>query len=422
MSTLRSRRGSWPNSGGRLGESTWSVTCSSWLRRSTRSSSGCLRISEVADSGHSAASGPDHVSACSCCMACRRSRRSCTVASAATASISSWLREASKLTVSATIRLWATSSSSTSRPHRAVRRSPRRAGGGGGGAVMRKPSIGHATPAAGTQFRASTGPCRGPTLPHPRIRVPPGHRQPRSRPAACAAGSPRRPCPCRPTKTNAPSCAVPPSSTTSFRRPARWPSPPPSRWSTSATWRWPTRPAWPRPAKRSWPTRPTPTATPRAATWWPWSPTARRCWAWATSVPLAAKPVMEGKGVLFKKFAGIDVFDLELQREATSRQAGRPSSPRFEPTFGGINLEDIKAPDCFYVERKLRERMKIPVFHDDQHGTAIVVGAALLNALEGGGQGHSATSSWCPAAPRRGCLGLPGPAGEAGRHRARTSG
>ena len=96
--------------------------------------------------------------------------------------------------------------------------------------------------------------------------------------------------------------------------------------------------------------------------------------------PLAAKPVMEGKGVLFKKFAGIDVFDLELNERNLDKLVDVIAA--LEPTFGGINLEDIKAPDCFYVERKLRERMKIPVFHDDQHGTAIVVGAALLNALK----------------------------------------
>ncbi|HET9977724.1 MAG TPA: NADP-dependent malic enzyme [Burkholderiaceae bacterium] len=96
--------------------------------------------------------------------------------------------------------------------------------------------------------------------------------------------------------------------------------------------------------------------------------------------PLAAKPVMEGKGVLFKKFAGIDVFDIEVnEKENLDKLVDIIAA--LEPTFGGINLEDIKAPDCFYVERKLRERMKIPVFHDDQHGTAIVVGAALLNGL-----------------------------------------
>jgi malate dehydrogenase (oxaloacetate-decarboxylating)(NADP+) len=96
--------------------------------------------------------------------------------------------------------------------------------------------------------------------------------------------------------------------------------------------------------------------------------------------PLAAKPVMEGKAVLFKKFAGIDVFDLEVQERDPDRLVEIIAA--LEPTFGGINLEDIKAPDCFAVERKLRERMKIPVFHDDQHGTAIVVGAALLNGLK----------------------------------------
>ena len=96
--------------------------------------------------------------------------------------------------------------------------------------------------------------------------------------------------------------------------------------------------------------------------------------------PLASKPVMEGKGVLFKKFAGIDVFDLEIAENDLDKLVDIIAS--LEPTFGGVNLEDIKAPDCFYVERKLRERMKIPVFHDDQHGTAIVVGAAMLNGLK----------------------------------------
>jgi len=96
--------------------------------------------------------------------------------------------------------------------------------------------------------------------------------------------------------------------------------------------------------------------------------------------PLAAKPVMEGKAVLFKKFAGIDVFDIEVN-EKHDLDKLVDIIAALEPTFGGINLEDIKAPDCFYVERKLRDRMKIPVFHDDQHGTAIVVGAALLNGL-----------------------------------------
>lgn len=96
--------------------------------------------------------------------------------------------------------------------------------------------------------------------------------------------------------------------------------------------------------------------------------------------PLAAKPVMEGKAVLFKKFAGIDVFDIEINESNLDKLVDVIAA--LEPTFGGINLEDIKAPDCFYVERALRARMKIPVFHDDQHGTAIVVGAAFLNALK----------------------------------------
>jgi malate dehydrogenase (oxaloacetate-decarboxylating)(NADP+) len=96
--------------------------------------------------------------------------------------------------------------------------------------------------------------------------------------------------------------------------------------------------------------------------------------------PLAAKPVMEGKGVLFKKFAGIDVFDIEVNEKDLDKLVDIVAA--LEPTFGGVNLEDIKAPDCFYVERKLRERMKIPVFHDDQHGTAIVVGAGMVNGLK----------------------------------------
>ncbi|MCK6451426.1 MAG: NADP-dependent malic enzyme [Alphaproteobacteria bacterium] len=95
--------------------------------------------------------------------------------------------------------------------------------------------------------------------------------------------------------------------------------------------------------------------------------------------PLAGKPVMEGKGVLFKKFAGIDVFDIELAETDPDKLVDIVAS--LEPTFGGINLEDIKAPECFTIEQKLRERMKIPVMHDDQHGTAIIVSAAILNAL-----------------------------------------
>src|SRR5271154_4455001 len=95
--------------------------------------------------------------------------------------------------------------------------------------------------------------------------------------------------------------------------------------------------------------------------------------------PLAAKPVMEGKAVLFKKFAGIDVFDIELNQLDPDRLVEVIAA--LEPTFGGINLEDIKAPECFEIEAKLRKRLSIPVFHDDQHGTAIIVGAAVRNGL-----------------------------------------
>jgi malate dehydrogenase (oxaloacetate-decarboxylating)(NADP+) len=95
--------------------------------------------------------------------------------------------------------------------------------------------------------------------------------------------------------------------------------------------------------------------------------------------PLAAKPVMEGKAVLFKKFAGLDCYDIELDERDPDKLVDMICA--LAPTFGGINLEDIKAPECFYIERKCRERMNIPVFHDDQHGTAIIVGAAVLNGL-----------------------------------------
>ncbi|MBP6119963.1 MAG: NADP-dependent malic enzyme, partial [Giesbergeria sp.] len=96
--------------------------------------------------------------------------------------------------------------------------------------------------------------------------------------------------------------------------------------------------------------------------------------------PLASKPVMEGKGCLFKKFAGVDVFDIELAENDPDKLVDIIAA--LEPTLGGVNLEDIKAPECFYIEEKLRERMNIPVFHDDQHGTAIISSAALLNGLE----------------------------------------
>src|SRR3984957_4284277 len=95
--------------------------------------------------------------------------------------------------------------------------------------------------------------------------------------------------------------------------------------------------------------------------------------------PLAGKPVMEGKAVLFKKFAGIDVFDIEVDAQEIDRLVDVVAA--LEPTFGGINLEDIKGPECFEVEDRLKARMKIPVFHDDQHGTAIIVAAAVRNAL-----------------------------------------
>src|SRR5438067_3730816 len=100
--------------------------------------------------------------------------------------------------------------------------------------------------------------------------------------------------------------------------------------------------------------------------------------------PEAGKPVMEGKGVLFKRFAGIDVFDIEVAEK--NPDAFVECVARLEPTFGGINLEDIKAPECFEIEEKLKARMGIPVFHDDQHGTAIIVAAAVLNGLEFAGK------------------------------------
>src|SRR5439155_23746976 len=95
--------------------------------------------------------------------------------------------------------------------------------------------------------------------------------------------------------------------------------------------------------------------------------------------PLARKPVMDGKAVLFKQFAGIDMFDIEIAAKEIERMVEVVAA--LEPTFGGINLEDIKAPECFEVEARLKARMKIPVFHDDQHGTAIIVAAAVQNAL-----------------------------------------
>jgi len=112
--------------------------------------------------------------------------------------------------------------------------------------------------------------------------------------------------------------------------------------------------------------------------------------------PLASKPVMEGKAVLFKKFAGIDCFDIEVDERDPEKLVDIICA--LEPTFGGINLEDIKAPECFYVERKCRERMKIPVFHDDQHGTAIIVGAAVVNGLRVVGKDLAAVKLVCSGA------------------------
>jgi malate dehydrogenase (oxaloacetate-decarboxylating)(NADP+) len=122
--------------------------------------------------------------------------------------------------------------------------------------------------------------------------------------------------------------------------------------------------------------------------------------------PLASKPVMEGKAVLFKKFAGVDVFDIEIDEKDPVKLVEIIAS--LEPTFGAINLEDIKAPDCFYVERELRKRMKIPVFHDDQHGTAITVGAAMINALKvvGKNAGEVKLVTSGAGAAALACLGL----------------
>jgi malate dehydrogenase (oxaloacetate-decarboxylating)(NADP+) len=108
---------------------------------------------------------------------------------------------------------------------------------------------------------------------------------------------------------------------------------------------------------------------------------------------------MEGKGVLFKKFAGIDVFDIEVDELDPDKFINVVAA--LEPTFGGINLEDIKAPECFYIEQKLRERMNIPVFHDDQHGTAIISTAAILNGLRVVEKISPTCAWWSPARARR---------------------
>jgi malate dehydrogenase (oxaloacetate-decarboxylating)(NADP+) len=122
--------------------------------------------------------------------------------------------------------------------------------------------------------------------------------------------------------------------------------------------------------------------------------------------PLAAKPVMEGKGILFQKFAGIDVFDIEIDETDPDKLVDVICA--LEPTFGGMNLEDIKAPECFYIERKVRERVNIPVFHDDQHGTAIIVGAAVLNALSVVGKDIGSVKLACSGAGAAGiaCLDM----------------
>ena len=128
--------------------------------------------------------------------------------------------------------------------------------------------------------------------------------------------------------------------------------------------------------------------------------------------PLASKPVMEGKAVLFKKFAGIDVFDIEIAADTIERVVETVAA--LEPTFGGINLEDIKGPECFEIEAQLKARMKIPVFHDDQHGTAIIVGAAITNALLLNGKKLADVKIVCLRRRRRGDR-LPQSAGVAGR-------
>ncbi len=122
--------------------------------------------------------------------------------------------------------------------------------------------------------------------------------------------------------------------------------------------------------------------------------------------PLAAKPVMEGKAVLFKKFADIDVFDIEINEKDPDKLVDIIAS--LEPTFGGFNLEDIKAPECFEVESKLKERVSIPVFHDDQHGTAIITAAAMINALKVTGKEIGAVRMVTSGAGAAGmaCLGL----------------
>ena len=132
---------------------------------------------------------------------------------------------------------------------------------------------------------------------------------------------------------------------------------------------------------------------------------------------LAGKPVMEGKGVLFKRFADIDVFDIELDTKNPDEIIR--TCQLLEPTFGGINLEDIKAPECFYIEENLKKTMKIPVFHDDQHGTAIISGAAIVNAVEMMGKRMDASQGggeWRGSLRNRLCRALRLPRRKARQH------
>ncbi len=127
--------------------------------------------------------------------------------------------------------------------------------------------------------------------------------------------------------------------------------------------------------------------------------------------PLAGKPVMEGKACLFKKFAGIDVFDIQLAERDPDKLVDIIAA--LEPTLGGVTLKDIKAPECLYIGQRLRARMQIPGFHNDQHGTGIISAAALINGLQGGGQAHRGGGSGVPRGGGRGDR-LPGPDGAVG--------
>ena len=193
---------------------------------------------------------------------------------------------------------------------------------------------------------------------------------------------------------------------------AKSPSHRPSRSPTSATSRWPTRPAWPTPV---WTSR----EDPRTAADYTSRGNLVGVVTNGTAVlglgdigPLAGKPVMEGKGCLFKKFAGIDVFDIELAERDPDKLIEIIAA--LEPTLGGINLEDIKAPECFYIEKQAARALNIPVFHDDQHGTAIIAAAAIHNGLELVGKKIGKVEAGGLRC-RRGGDRDPGPAGGAGR-------